>query len=159
MIADDQADVREALRLLLKAEGFATETVSSPASALEAVQSNEFDIMLMDLNYQRDTTSGQEGIDLLSRVQQADSKLPIVVMTAWGSVELAVEAMRRGARDFIQKPWDNHRLLSIIRTQVDLYRTMRRARAAGSGKQFAARAESSGIHCGIESHGAAARLC
>jgi DNA-binding NtrC family response regulator len=127
LIADDQADVREALRLLLKAEGFSTETVSSPASALEAVQSNEFDIMLMDLNYQRDTTSGQEGIDLLSKVQQADSKLPIVVMTAWGSVELAVEAMRRGARDFIQKPWDNHRLLSIIRTQVDLYRIMRRA--------------------------------
>src|ERR1700704_736669 len=127
LIADDQADVREALRLLLKAEGFATETVSSPAAALEAVQTNEFDILLMDLNYQKDTTSGQEGIDLLSRVQQADSKLPIVVMTAWGSVELAVEAMRRGARDFIQKPWDNHRLLSIIRTQVDLYRTIRRA--------------------------------
>jgi len=120
LIADDQADVREALRLLLKAEGFTTETVSSPAAALEEVQTNEFDILLMDLNYQRDTTSGQEGIDLLSRVQQTDSKLPIVVMTAWGSVELAVEAMRRGARDFIQKPWDNHRLLSIIRTQVDL---------------------------------------
>src|SRR5437868_15416755 len=84
LIADDQADVREALRLLLKAEGFATETVSSPATALEAVQTNEFDIVLMDLNYQRDTTSGQEGIDLLSRVQQVDSKLPIVVMTAWG---------------------------------------------------------------------------
>ena len=127
LVADDQADVREALRLLLKAEGFATETVSSPAAALEAVQTNEFDVMLMDLNYQRDTTSGQEGIDLLSRLQSADSKLPIIVMTAWGSVELAVEAMRRGARDFIQKPWDNHRLLSIIRNQVDLYRIMRRA--------------------------------
>jgi DNA-binding NtrC family response regulator len=127
LVADDQADVREALRLLLKAEGYTTETVSSPAAALEAVQTNEFDIMLMDLNYQRDTTSGQEGIDLLSRVQSADSKLPVIVMTAWGSVELAVEAMRRGARDFIQKPWDNHRLLSIIRNQVDLYRTLRRA--------------------------------
>jgi DNA-binding NtrC family response regulator len=127
LVADDQADIREALRLLLKAEGYVAETVSSPAAALEAVQSNEFDIMLMDLNYQRDTTSGQEGIDLLSRVQSADSKLPVIVMTAWGSVELAVEAMRRGARDFVQKPWDNHRLLSIIRTQVDLYRTMRRA--------------------------------
>jgi len=127
LIADDQADVREALRLLLKAEGYATETVSTPGAALEAVQSNEFDVLLMDLNYQRDTTSGQEGIDLLSRMQMADSKLPIIVMTAWGSVELAVEAMRRGARDFIQKPWDNPRLLSIIRTQVDLYRTMRRA--------------------------------
>jgi DNA-binding NtrC family response regulator len=127
LVADDQADVREALRLLLKAEGYTAETVSSPAAALEAVQTNEFDIMLMDLNYQRDTTSGQEGIDLLLRIQSADNKLPIIVMTAWGSVELAVEAMRRGARDFIQKPWDNPRLLSIIRTQVDLYRTMRRA--------------------------------
>ena len=127
LIADDQADVREALRLLLKAEGYVTEAVSSPAAALEAVQSNEFDVMLMDLNYQRDTTSGQEGMELLSRVQSADSRLPVVVMTAWGSVELAVEAMRRGARDFVQKPWDNPRLLSIVRTQVDLYRTMRRA--------------------------------
>ncbi len=128
LVADDQADIREALRLLLKAEGYATETVSSPAAALEAVQSNEFDVMLMDLNFQRDTTSGQEGIDLLTRIQSAaDNKLPIIVMTAWGSVELAVEAMRRGARDFVQKPWDNHRLLSIIRTQVDLYRTMKRA--------------------------------
>ncbi len=127
LIADDQADVREALRLLLKAEGYSTEIVSSPAAALEAVQTNEFDVILMDLNYQRDTTSGKEGMDLLSRIQAVDGKLPIVVMTAWGSVELAVEAMRRGARDFIQKPWDNPRLLSIIRTQVDLYRTMRRA--------------------------------
>jgi len=127
LIADDQADVREALRLLLKAEGYATDTVSSPNAALQAIQAGDFDLMLMDLNYQRDTTSGQEGIDLLSRIQSADSRLPVVVMTAWGSVELAVEAMRRGARDFIQKPWDNARLLSIIRTQIDLYRTMRRA--------------------------------
>jgi len=127
LVADDQADVREALRLLLKAEGFSTEIVSNPGAALEAVQSNEFDVVLMDLNYQRDTTSGEEGMDLLSRIQAADSSVPIVVMTAWGSVELAVEAMRRGARDFIQKPWDNPRLLSILRTQVDLYRTLKRA--------------------------------
>jgi DNA-binding NtrC family response regulator len=127
LVADDQADIREALRLLLKAEGYATEIVSNPNAALEAVQTNEFDIILMDLNYQRDTTSGKEGMDLLQRVKAVDGKLPIVVMTAWGSVELAVEAMRRGAHDFIQKPWDNPRLLSIIRTQVDLYRTMRRA--------------------------------
>ncbi len=127
LIADDQADVREALRLLLKAEGYATEAVSTPAAVIEALQTGEYDLMLMDLNYQRDTTSGQEGIDLLLRVQVLDSKLPVVVMTAWGSVELAVEAMRRGARDFIQKPWDNQRLLSIIRTQVDLHRIMRRA--------------------------------
>lgn len=127
LVADDQADVREALRLLLKAEGYFTETVSNPAALLEALQSNDFDVVLMDLNYQRDTTSGQEGIDLLSRIQAMDSKLPVVVMTAWGSVELAVEAMRRGARDFLQKPWDNQRLLTILRTQVDLYRTIRRA--------------------------------
>jgi DNA-binding NtrC family response regulator len=127
LVADDQADIREALRLLLKAEGYATEVVSNPHAALEAVQTNEFDIMLMDLNYQRDTTSGKEGMDLLARIQAADGKLPVVVMTAWGSVELAVEAMRRGARDFIQKPWDNPRLLSIIRTQIDLHRTLKRA--------------------------------
>ena len=127
LIADDQADVREALRLLLKAEGFTTETASNPNATLQAVQGDDFDLVLMDLNYQRDTTSGQEGIDLISRMQSLDSRLPIVVMTAWGSVELAVEAMRRGARDFIQKPWDNARLLSIIRTQVDLYRTLRHA--------------------------------
>jgi DNA-binding NtrC family response regulator len=127
LVADDQADVREALRLLLKAEGFATEIVNNPGAALEAVQTNEFDVVLMDLNYQRDTTSGKEGMDLLSRIQAVDSKLPIVVMTAWGSFELAVEAMRRGARDFIQKPWDNPRLLTIVRTQVDLYRAQRRA--------------------------------
>jgi DNA-binding NtrC family response regulator len=127
LIADDQADVREALRLLLKGEGYYSETASSPAAVVQAVQSSEFDLVLMDLNYQRDTTSGQEGMDLLSRIQALDSKLPVVVMTAWGSVELAVEAMRRGARDFMQKPWDNQRLLSIVRTQVDFYRTVRRA--------------------------------
>lgn len=127
LVADDQSDVREALRLLLKAEGYAIETVSNPAAALEALQGGEFDIMLMDLNYQRDTTSGREGMDLLSQIQTIDGKLPIVAMTAWGSVELAVEAMRRGASDFIQKPWENARLLSIIRNQVDLYRAMRRA--------------------------------
>jgi DNA-binding NtrC family response regulator len=127
LVADDQADVREALRLLLKAEGYSTESVSSPAAAIEAVQTNEFDVVLMDLNYQRDTTSGREGMELLARIQAADSKLPVVVMTAWGSVELAVEAMRRGARDFIQKPWENPRLLTILRTQADLYRTARRA--------------------------------
>lgn len=127
LIADDQADVREALRLLLKGEGYYTETANSPAAVLEAVQVSEFDLVLMDLNYQRDTTSGREGMDLLSRIQAIESKLPVVVMTAWGSVELAVEAMRRGARDFMQKPWDNQRLLSIVRTQVDFYRTVRRA--------------------------------
>src|SRR6266705_353751 len=126
LLADDQADIREALRLLLKQEGFESHSAASPADALAAIESREFDAILMDLNYARDTTSGEEGLDLLTRIQASDSTLPVVVMTAWGSVELAVEAMRRGARDFIQKPWENQRLLSIIRTQVDLHRMIRK---------------------------------
>ncbi len=126
LIADDQSDVLEALRLLLKAEGYEIETASSPAAILRAVEDREFDAALMDLNYTRDTTSGREGLDLLSRLQAIDSTLPAIVMTAWGSVDLAVEAMRRGARDFVQKPWENERLLSIVRTQVDLGRALRR---------------------------------
>ena len=125
LIADDQRDVIEALRLLLKAEGYQIEAAASPAAVLEAIASQEFDAVLMDLNYARDTTSGQEGLDLLSRIQSIDSTLPVVVMTAWGSVELAVEAMRRGARDFIQKPWENARLLSILRTQIALGSALR----------------------------------
>jgi DNA-binding NtrC family response regulator len=126
LVADDQPDVLEALRLLLKSEGFQVETSSSPTRMLAALEANEFDLVLMDLNYARDTTSGQEGLDLLTRLQGMDSTLPVVVMTAWGSVELVVEAMHRGARDFIQKPWDNHRLLAIVRTQIDLSRALRR---------------------------------
>ncbi len=125
LIADDQPDVLEALRLLLKGEGYQSETASSPAEILEAIRTRDFDVLLMDLNYTRDTTSGQEGLDLLSRIQALESTLPIVVMTAWGSVELAVDAMRRGARDFIQKPWDNARLLTIVRTQVELGKALR----------------------------------
>lgn len=126
LIADDQPDVLEALRLLLKGEGYLTESASSPAAILNALEARDFDVLVMDLNYSRDTTSGQEGIDLLARLQALDPILPVVVMTAWGSVELAVEAMRRGARDFIQKPWDNARLLSIVRTQVELSDALRR---------------------------------
>jgi DNA-binding NtrC family response regulator len=126
LIADDQPDVLEALRLLLKAEGFQLETASSPAGVLAALEAREFDIALIDLNYTRDTTSGQEGLNLLSRIQGIDPTLPVVVMTAWGSVEVAVEAMRRGARDFIQKPWDNARLLAIIRTQIELSQALRK---------------------------------
>lgn len=126
LVADDQRDVLESLRLLLKSENFETETVSSPTALMHAIENADFDLVLMDLNYARDTTSGAEGLDLLSRIQMLDSTLPVVVMTAWGSVELAVEAMRRGARDFIQKPWENARLLSIVRTQVDLGRALRR---------------------------------
>src|SRR6202045_4430831 len=127
LIADDQPDVLEALRLLLKGEGFEIESAASPMGILAALETGDFDVVLMDLNYTRDTTSGQEGLDTLMRIQAIDGNVPVVVMTAWGSVELAVEAMRRGARDFIQKPWDNARLMTIIRTQVDLYRIMRRA--------------------------------
>jgi DNA-binding NtrC family response regulator len=119
--------VLEALRLLLKGEGVAIETASSPGGVLDALHSHEFDAVLMDLNYARDTTSGQEGLDLLSRIQSLDSTLPVIVMTAWGSVELAVEAMRRGARDFIQKPWENARLLAVLRTQMELSRALRRS--------------------------------
>jgi DNA-binding NtrC family response regulator len=125
LIADDQPDVLESLRLLLKGEGFQTESVNSPDAILNALEVRDFDAVLMDLNYARDTTSGQEGLDLLAKIQQTDSTLPVVVMTAWGSIELAVEAMRRGARDFIQKPWDNPRLLSIVRTQVELGQALR----------------------------------
>jgi DNA-binding NtrC family response regulator len=126
LIADDQPDVLEALRLLLKGEGYETEAVSSPVAVLRALESRDFDAALIDLNYARDTTSGQEGLDLLSRIKSLDGAPPVVVMTAWGSVELAVEAMRRGARDFIQKPWENERLLSVLRNQVELGQALRR---------------------------------
>lgn len=125
LIADDQSDVREALRLLLKGEGYQTEMASSPASVLDVIETRELDAVLMDLNYARDTTSGREGLDLLPRVQALDPTLPVVVMTAWGSVESAVEAMRRGARDYVEKPWDNARLLATLRTQVELSRALR----------------------------------
>ncbi|HSW50867.1 MAG TPA: sigma-54 dependent transcriptional regulator, partial [Bryobacteraceae bacterium] len=128
LIADDQADVLEALRLLLKPEGYAIRAASSPAGVLSALESGDFDVILMDLNYARDTTSGAEGLDLLSRIREADGSLPVVLMTAWGSIELAVEAMRRGARDFIQKPWDNARLLATLSTQVELARALRLSR-------------------------------
>ncbi len=126
LIADDQPDVLEALRLLLKGEGFGIEAAASPAQVLTALEAREFAAVLMDLNYARDTTSGQEGLDLLARLREIDPSVPVVVMTAWGSIELAVEAMRRGARDFIQKPWENARLLAIVRTQIELGQALRR---------------------------------
>jgi DNA-binding NtrC family response regulator len=126
LIADDQPDVLEALRLLLKRDGLKTDSVESPQQALQAVESHEYDLAIIDLNYSRDTTSGQEGLDLLAKLQAADPMLPVVVMTAWGSVDLAVEAMRRGARDFVQKPWENERLAAIVRTQLELSSALRR---------------------------------
>ena len=125
LVADDQPDVLEAVRLLLKPEGFRLETADSPAAVLAAAESRELDVVLIDLNYTRDTTSGREGMDLLARLLALDPTLPVVVMTAWGSVDLAVEAMRRGARDFVQKPWDNARLVATLRTQAELARALR----------------------------------
>ncbi|AEI64047.1 sigma-54-dependent transcriptional regulator [Corallococcus macrosporus] len=151
LVADDQADVLEALRLLLKRDGLKVVTAQSPAGALATLEAEDVDLVLMDLNYARDTTSGQEGIDLLGRIRALDASLPVVVMTAWGSVEGAVEAMRAGARDYVQKPWDNTRLLATLRTQLELRRALKRSRRLeeenqhlrrGRGAQFAMVSES-----------------
>src|SRR5436189_6079722 len=127
LIADDQPDVLEALKLLLKGEGFLVAPATSPRSVRTAVEARDFDALLVDMNYARDTTSGAEGLDLLSRIQGLESAPPVVVMTAWASIDGAVEAMRRGARDFIEKPWDNRRLLATMRTQVELGRALRKS--------------------------------
>jgi DNA-binding NtrC family response regulator len=126
LVADDQADVLEAVRLLLKGNGFEVDTVSSPGAALAALERRDYDAMLLDMNYARDTTSGKEGLDLLITLQTLEPNMPVVVMTAWGSIDNAVEAMRRGARDYVEKPWDNARLVSILTTQVELGRALRR---------------------------------
>lgn len=128
LIADDQADVLKALRLLLKPQQYEISTASSVEEVIDAVKSNYFDVVLMDLNYVRGETSGRQGLDLIKRIHKVDESLPVVVMTAWGSIELAVEAMRYGARDFVQKPFKNERLLSVLRTQVEFGRVMRQSR-------------------------------
>jgi len=128
LIGDDQPDVIKALRLLLKPEGYEITTASSVREIVDAVESHDFDVVLIDLNYVRGETSGKQGLDVLKRVHQIDESLPVVVMTAWGSIELAVEAMRRGARDFVQKPWENERMLSVLQTQVELGRALRESR-------------------------------
>jgi len=128
LIADDQADVLKALRLLLRPEGYRIKTASSVEEIVDEVNSNDFDVVLMDLNYVRGETSGRQGLDLLKRIRQIDESLPVVVMTAWSSIEIAVEVMRCGARDFIQKPWKNERLLSVLQTQVELGRALRKSR-------------------------------
>ena len=127
LAADDQPHILDAIEFLLKPEGYKVDVVRSPDLARDALTSAPYDAVLMDLNYTRDTTSGREGLDLLSEIVAQASTLPVIVMTAWGNVELAVEAMRRGARDFIQKPWENERLLSILRTQVELHRALEQA--------------------------------
>ena len=128
LIADDQRDVLEALRILLKGEGYQTEAATSLAGIFNSLEKKEYALLLMDLNYARDTTSGQEGLSAIPRIRQIDNTLPIVVMTAWATVELAVEAMKRGARDFVTKPWDNQRLLAIVKTQIELASALRRER-------------------------------
>ena len=127
LVADDQPDVLEALRLLLKGNGYDVDTVNSPTAALSALERRDYDAMLLDMNYARDTTSGREGLDLLLKLQTLEPSMPVVVMTAWGSIDNAVEAMRRGARDYVEKPWDNARLVSILSTQIELGRALRRA--------------------------------
>jgi sigma-B regulation protein RsbU (phosphoserine phosphatase) len=118
LVADDQIDVLEAMRLLLKGAGYATEVVDSPAGLLASAAAAPFDVILMDMNYRRDTTSGEEGLELLEKLLSHEDPPPIIVMTAWSSVDLAVEAMRRGASDFVQKPWDNDKLLGLIEKHV-----------------------------------------
>jgi DNA-binding NtrC family response regulator len=127
LVADDQPQILEALELLLEPEGFELLTAHSPAAVLEILSHEQVDGVLIDLNYTRDTTSGREGLDLIAAIQERDSQLPIIVMTAWANIDLAVEAMRRGARDFIQKPWDNARVLTVVRTQLELYAAQKRA--------------------------------
>jgi DNA-binding NtrC family response regulator len=127
LVADDDRDVLEAVQLLLRSEKYRVETVTSPAAVLATLSTHDVDVVLMDMNYTRDTTGGAEGLDLLEQIRQVDATLPVVVMTAWGSIEGAVEAVRRGARDYVEKPYDNARLLSILRTQVELGRALRRS--------------------------------
>ena len=136
LVADDQPDILQALRLLLRGEGMDVTTAASPAAVAAALGEQEFDALLIDLNYARDTTSGKEGLDLLARVHAVHPELPVVVMTAWGSVEGAVEAMRRGARDYIEKPWDNARLVAVLRAQVELARALRRSERLESENQL-----------------------
>jgi phosphoserine phosphatase RsbU/P len=139
LIADDQSHVVEALEWLLKDCGFATWTAEHPSRVLSELQANEYDAVLMDLNYTRDTTGGGEGLELVSQIRSLDKLLPVVVMTAWGSVDLAVEAMRRGASDFIQKPWENHQLVEKLQEQVARAREQRRVQRLGEDEQREAR--------------------
>ncbi|MDQ8202746.1 sigma-54 dependent transcriptional regulator [Pelagicoccus sp. SDUM812003] len=123
LIADDNRDVLQAIRLALKAEGFLPDCVSTPADALKRVEQNDYATVLIDLNYHLDTTSGKEGMELLERIKEREPDLPVVVMTAWASIDVAVECMRRGASDFLQKPWEDERLIAIVRTQCLLHET------------------------------------
>ncbi|MHB1225747.1 MAG: sigma-54-dependent transcriptional regulator [Gemmatimonadaceae bacterium] len=145
LIADDQGDVLEALRLLLKGEGYRVESARSPAGIMAALETQDFDAVVMDLNYTRDTTSGREGFDLLQQLQALDWTLPVVVMTAWGSIDGAVEAMRRGAYDYVEKPWDNQRLLATLRNQIEMGRALRRSQRLESENAVLRDARTAGL--------------
>jgi DNA-binding NtrC family response regulator len=145
LIADDQSDVRDALRLFLKSQGYAAHAVAAPAAALHAVATRHFAVALIDLNYTRDTTSGAEGLALLTDIKRSDPELPVVAMTAWGSIEIAVEAMRRGAGDFIEKPWDNARLATVLRNQVALRAATRQAERLGAENRLLKNSEGSPV--------------
>ena len=136
LIADDQRDVLEALRILLKGEGHQTDAVTSLAGIFNSLEKRDYSLLMMDLNYTRDTTSGQEGLEVIPKIQAIDSTLPIIVMTAWATIDLAVEAMKRGARDFVPKPWENERLLTVVRTQVELAGALRRGRKLEAENQL-----------------------
>ncbi len=140
LVADDQTPVLDALNILLKSHGYQTEGVTQPERVLQAVKSGEFDVVLLDMNYTRDTTAGGEGLDLVSQIHAQDENLPLLVMTAWGSVDLAVEAMRRGASDFVQKPWHNSQLLEKLQVQVARSRDLRRAQRRRDDELHEARA-------------------
>src|SRR5688572_8449869 len=158
LAADDQQHILEAIELLLRPQGYELDVARSPVLVREALASSSYDAVLIDLNYTRDTTSGQEGLDLLSEIVALDSTLPVIVMTAWGNVKLAVEAMRRGARDFIQKPWENERLLSILRTQVELHRALRANRKLGAENEMLRDARGAADEPLVESRAPAMRL-
>src|SRR5437588_12656136 len=136
LLADDQRDVLEALRILLKSEGYQTEGVTSLPGIFHALEKKDYALLVMDLNYTRDTTSGQEGLAAIPKIQEIDNTLPIVIMTAWATIDLAVEAMKRGARDFVPKPWDNERLLTIVRTQIELATALRHGRKLEAENQL-----------------------
>src|SRR5215831_2608480 len=135
LIADDQQDILDALRLLLVDEGYEVIPARSPGEALERLEAADFDLAILDLNYTRDTTSGQEGFDLMERIRTIDPTLPVLVMTAWSSIAGAVEAMRRGARDYIEKPWDDDKLAAAARTQIELRRALRRSQRLQEANQ------------------------
>ena len=136
LIADDQPDVLEALRILLKGAGYQIDAVTSLSGVFNALEKKDYALLMMDLNYTRDTTSGQEGLEVIPKLQEIDNTLPIVVMTAWATIDLAVEAMKRGARDFVPKPWDNDRLLAIVRTQIELAGALRKGRRLEAANQL-----------------------